>query len=80
MDEVITDSNTRLIVQKGLMNLFDQVDKTCINADRIFYGTNKETVICETCEFCSVESIIKVLFLQISINVCALENDNCKLL
>ncbi|MEG1008840.1 MAG: phage/plasmid primase, P4 family, partial [Clostridia bacterium] len=44
-DEVITDTNTRESIIRKLISLFPQVDISCKNADRLFYGTNKPCVI-----------------------------------
>ncbi len=41
MDELINDIGKRNIIMEVLINLFNQSDKSGINADRIFFGTNK---------------------------------------
>jgi hypothetical protein len=41
MDEPITEPNQRQAISKALVSIFPQSDKACINANRIFYGTNK---------------------------------------
>ena len=41
MDKPITDENMRKYIMETLVNLFPQSDKSCVNADRIFHGTNK---------------------------------------
>ncbi|WP_369517820.1 YfjI family protein [Intestinimonas butyriciproducens] len=41
MDKPITDEGMRKRIMETLVNLFPQSDKSCINADRIFHGTNK---------------------------------------
>ncbi len=40
-DEVITDRAERDSIQAALIKLFAQSDPDCINADRIFFGTDK---------------------------------------
>ena len=40
-DEPFTDINERDRTQKALISLFPQADTDCVNADRIFYGTDK---------------------------------------
>lgn len=41
MDEPVVDENMREYIMEALVNLFPQSDKSCVNADRIFHGTNK---------------------------------------
>ena len=41
MDEPIIDEAKRKRVIETLVKLFPQSDKSCVNADRIFHGTNK---------------------------------------
>lgn len=41
MDKPITDEGERKKITETLVNLFPQSDKSCVNADRIFHGTNK---------------------------------------
>ncbi len=45
MNEVITQRGKRDMIAKVLINLFPQSDKACINADRIFFGTNKKVIL-----------------------------------
>ncbi len=40
-DEVITDDKEREAIQGALIKCFPQSDPDCINADRIFFGTDK---------------------------------------
>lgn len=40
MDVPVLDERTRKKVVTALVNLFPQSDKSCVNADRIFHGTN----------------------------------------
>ncbi len=47
MDEIITNSLKRAFIAETLVSLFPQADKSCINADRIFFGTDKEVKIYE---------------------------------
>ena len=44
-DEVITDEITRKNIIQTLISYFPQSDRSCRNADRFFYGTNKEVRI-----------------------------------
>jgi hypothetical protein len=46
--EVITDESQRRIIMDCLVSLFTQSDAACKNADRIFFGTNKEVKTCES--------------------------------
>ena len=41
MDKPVTDKDMRKHIMETLVNLFPQSDKSCVNADRIFHGTNK---------------------------------------
>ena len=45
MDKPVTDEATRKKVITALVNLFPQSDKSCVNADRIFHGTNHHVKI-----------------------------------
>jgi len=56
-DEVITDPNTRSVIMETLISLFPQADKACRNADRIFYGTNKDLFICDRNARITLETI-----------------------
>lgn len=46
MDKVITNKKDREKIVKTLISLFPQSDKSCKNADRIFFGTNSKAIIC----------------------------------
>jgi len=59
MDEVITDTDTRGMIIETLISLFPQSDKSCTNADRIFYGTNKEVVPVDFDARISVEEVLE---------------------
>lgn len=41
MDKPVTDESNREKIMETLVKLFPQSDKSCVNADRIFHGTNK---------------------------------------
>ena len=45
MDSVVTDPNTRRMIVERLVSIFPQSDKACMNANRIFLGTNKEVIL-----------------------------------
>ena len=45
MDEIITIEEQRRNIIETLVSLFPQADQSCTNADRIFFGTNKEVKI-----------------------------------
>src|SRR5574344_1691207 len=57
MNETITDTNTRNKIISSLIDLFQQSDSKCNNADRIFLGTNKEVVICDLKATINLEAI-----------------------
>jgi len=42
LNEPIKDDNKRWLIASTLVALFPQADKSCLNADRIFFGTNKK--------------------------------------
>ena len=42
LNEPIKHDNRRLLIASTLVALFPQADKSCVNADRIFFGTNKK--------------------------------------
>ena len=45
MDELITDTDARAIIMDTLIALFPQSDLSGANADRFFFGTNKELIV-----------------------------------
>lgn len=47
LDKAITDRKERNLIMNYLCSLFEQADKSCVNEDRIFYGTNKKVVKCD---------------------------------
>jgi len=64
MDEVITDATTRVVIIEPLISLFPQSDTSCKNADRIFYGTNKDVVVCDLNACISLESVFNTYIPQ----------------
>lgn len=60
MNEVITDSILRDTIMRRLVELFEQADTSCKNADRIFFGTNKEAIICDLEARITVDNILKI--------------------
>ena len=60
MNETVTNQAIREMIAKTLVNMFPQSDTSCTNADRIFYGTNKEVVICDNANRTSLEGILKL--------------------
>ena len=45
MDEIITNPSKRAFIAQTMVSLIPQPDKSCVNADRIFFGTDKEVKI-----------------------------------
>lgn len=45
MDAAVTEPNTRRRIMECLISIFPQSDKACINANRLFLGTNKKVVL-----------------------------------
>lgn len=60
LDKAVTNKEIRDKINKNLVSLFPQADKSCVNADRIYYGTNKEAKICNIDETLSVEHILSL--------------------
>lgn len=60
MDKVITDSIFRATIMQRLIDLFEQADKSCRNADRLFFGTNKEAVICDLEARITLDNVLKI--------------------
>jgi hypothetical protein len=46
-NEVVRDKALRDTLAEYLVNLFDQADKSCKNADRLFFGTDKKVMVVE---------------------------------
>lgn len=62
MDKPVTDEGKRKKIMETLVNLFPQSDKSCVNADRIFHGTNKSAKLLNENARISCESIETVTF------------------
>ena len=60
MNEVIIDTILRATIIQRLIDLFEQADTSCINADRVFLGTNKEAVICDLEARITVDTVLKI--------------------
>lgn len=60
MNEVITDKVLRDTIMRRLIDLFEQADASCTNADRVFLGTNKEAVICDLKARITVDDVMKI--------------------
>lgn len=60
MNDVVKDNTIRLMIIQSLISLFEQADKSCTNADRLFLGTNKEVVICDLEARITVNSILDI--------------------
>lgn len=60
LNEAITDNIIRLSIMQKLIDLFEQSDTSCRNADRIFFGTDKEAVICDLKARINVDIILKI--------------------
>ncbi len=57
MDAPVTDEAVRKRIIETLVKLFPQSDKSCVNADRIFHGTNKRVILLSESARISWESI-----------------------
>lgn len=71
LDEPIYDDGMRRRIIETLVNLFPQSDKSCVNADRIFHGTNKHVVLFNEDARISCEDILRVTFPPLSKNTTA---------
>jgi P4 family phage/plasmid primase-like protien len=60
MEDTIYDKQQRSMIIRNLVNLFSQSDKSCINADRIFFGTNKAVVILDKNAVVEYQSILSI--------------------
>lgn len=60
MNKVIVDSILRATIIQRLIDLFEQADTSCTNADRVFFGTNKEAVICDLKARITVDNVLKL--------------------
>lgn len=60
MNEVITDSILRDTIMRRLIELFEQADTSCTNADRVFFGTNKEAKILDLKARITVDNVMKI--------------------
>lgn len=60
MNEVITDNILRDTIMRRLIDLFEQADTSCTNADRVFFGTNKEAKILDLKSCITVDNVMKI--------------------
>ena len=60
MNEVITDTVLRATIMQRLIELFEQADTSCKNADRIFLGTNKKAKILDLKSRITLDNILKI--------------------
>ena len=60
MDTPVTDEAVRKRIIETLVKLFPQSDKSCVNADRIFHGTNKRVILLNESARISWESILNI--------------------
>ena len=60
MNETVTNQALRVVIAQTLVKLFPQSDTSCTNADRIFYGTNKDVVICDLSATIDIENVLKL--------------------
>ena len=57
MDKPVKTNDERRIIMNVLISLFPQSDKSCINADRVFFGTNSKAVISDANARITLENI-----------------------
>ena len=60
MSETVTNTFLRAAIAETLVKIFPQSDTSCTNADRIFFGTNKDVCICDLSATVSIESIMSI--------------------
>lgn len=60
MNEVITDNILRDTIMRRLIDLFEQADTSCTNADRVFFGTNKKAKILDLKSRITVDNVMKI--------------------
>ncbi len=59
-DRVITSEKERKLIIETLVKLFPQADTSCTNADRLFYGTNKEIIYVDENATFSIDDILNI--------------------
>lgn len=65
-DEPVTNRGRQELIGQTLVSLFRQADTSCTNADRIFYGTDKNCVICDLNAVITFENILKAYTMPVS--------------
>lgn len=60
LNKPITDRDERNLIMNYLCSLFEQADKSCVNEDRIFYGTNQKVITCDTTNLVKAEDILNL--------------------
>ena len=59
-DTSITDRTERDRIQTGLISLFPQADTDCTNADRIFFGTDKDFITTDLDAVCTKVALLAI--------------------
>lgn len=60
LEKTITEKSLRDTIAKNLCSLCEQADTSCTNADRIFFGTDKEAVMCDTENTVKIEDVLRL--------------------
>lgn len=60
MYDVVTDPDMRRMIMERLISLFPQSDRACVNANRLFLGTNKEVALLSRNDRVSIEDILAI--------------------
>lgn len=60
LEKSITEKSLRDTIAKNLCSLCEQADTSCTNADRIFFGTDKEAVMCDTENTVKIEDVLRL--------------------
>ena len=61
LEKSITEKSLRDTIAKNLCYLCEQSDTSCTNADRIFFGTDKEAVMCDTEDTVKIENVLRLI-------------------
>ena len=60
LDSAVTEPNQRRLIMERLISIFPQSDKACMNANRLFLGTNKEVVLHSKNARVTIEQILAI--------------------
>lgn len=76
LENPITNATIQNMIATNLCSLFEQADKSCVNADRVFFGTNKDVIQCDTNGRISLNKIVNLSTPKVENNIKEMKLNN----